>query len=135
MGLVVPNDVVANILDTFLTTADLKLKLFSNNYTPIKTSDVTDFTEVAGGGYAEITLDKDEWTITPLDVSTATQAEKTFTFTGATSAPGTVYGYYVVDAGGVLLWAERFSAIVVPFTPENGSTIAITPRITGESLF
>jgi hypothetical protein len=135
MGLVVPNDVINSILDTFLAS-NVLLKLFSNDYSPAKDDVLADYTEVTGGGYAAITLVAADWSVTTADQCVASQTEKTFTFTGATTAPGTIYGYYVTNAAGtVLLWAERFSSSVLPFEPANGSEIAITPRITGESLF
>ncbi len=40
---------------------DLKLRLFSNDYTPVDTSDSTDFTEAAFTGYAATTLNRSGW--------------------------------------------------------------------------
>ena len=52
-------------------------------------------------------------------------------FTGALTAPNTIYGYYIVDADGVLFGSERFSESVVPFATKLNSLIRITPRYTG----
>lgn len=129
MAIVIPNVAEVAVLNFFLTTEDLFLRLFSNNVTPSETSTAASFTQVAGGGYSQITLDKDDWTVTSGDPTFAVQAQKTFAFTGATTAPSTIYGYYVVNAAGVLQWAERFPGANVPFTPIAGSSIKITPRM------
>jgi len=107
------------------------LKLYSNNRTPANNDVIGDYTEVSGGGYADIDLDTDDITVTAGAPSVALyDSFLTFTFTGATDAPGTVYGYYIIDVNNVLFIAERFPD-PVPFTPNNGSIIRVKPRITG----
>ena len=128
MTLVVPNVGEVLALEKYLEEEDLTLKLYSNNVVPAESNTAASFTEVSGGGYASKTLDKDNWTITSGAPSFGSYAAQDFTFTGVTDAPGTIYGYYVVDAANVLRWAERFSESVVPFEPVNGSLIRITPR-------
>lgn len=107
-----------------------KLRLFSNNYTPVDTSTLGNFTEVTGGGYAAITLANGSWTVTVgNDPSDAVFAEQTFTFTGAIGGSGIVYGYYLEDndgSTGVAVFAELFGT---PFTPaNNGDTVKVTPK-------
>lgn len=110
------------------------LKLYSNNVTPDVEDTTPSFTEVVGGGYADIDLDKDEFTVTDGTPSQALYNDfQDFAFTGATDAPGTIYGYYIVDGGGNLVTAERFPDAQVPFVPINGSLIRITPKITAAS--
>jgi hypothetical protein len=106
---------------------NLTLKLYSNDYTPVDTSVAGSFTEVSGGGYAAITLTNGSWTVTVgNDPSDAVYAQQTFTFTGTIGGSGTVYGYFVVDADGTLVWAERFAT---SFTPaQNGDNIKVTPK-------
>ena len=57
MTLVVTNSAKQQALSYLVgydsTVENLKLKLYSNNYTPDATSVVAQFTEVTGGGYAE----------------------------------------------------------------------------------
>ena len=62
--------------------------------------------EVAGGGYAPVSLAVEDWTLrdAPGQV-VATYPERVWRFTDAV---GAVYGYYVAGAGGTVLWAERF---------------------------
>jgi hypothetical protein len=109
---------------------NLKLCLFTNNYTPVDTTTKSALTEAAGGGYAEITLTNGSWTITVADdPSDAVYAEQTFTFTGALTGNATIYGCYILDnnGSGEVMWAEL---LTVPFTPaNNGDTLKITPKM------
>lgn len=105
------------------------LKLFTNNYTPLTTSAAANFTEAAGGGYAAITLTAGSWTVSTTNVPRdAAYPQQTFTFTGALTDSVPVYGYYVVDADGVLIFAERASSTFTPAT--NGDTYKVTPNFT-----
>lgn len=128
MPIIVSNEADVIALNQFLVEDDLVLKLYSNDLTPTKTDTAASFTEVAGGGYADIQLPMGGWIITAGTPNQGVQAQKTFSFTGATNAPGTIYGYYVVDSDGVLRWSERFADTVLPFTPIAGSTVKITPK-------
>src|SRR5690349_6733677 len=110
MTLVVPNQGEQVLLDaaTGKTAAStLTLRLFSNNLTPGASTTEADVTEVAGGGYAGIALTAASWVTTPGSPTSSAYPQQTFTFTGATDSPGTIYGYYVTNAAGKLLWAER----------------------------
>jgi hypothetical protein len=105
---------------------NLTLKLYATNVTPSDTSIASSFTEAAGGGYASKTLTNGSWTesnvggIEQVAYSTA----QTFSFTGPLTTNTTIYGYYIVDADGVLVYAEAQA----PFTPaNNGDNIVITP--------
>lgn len=129
MALVIGNVQEVAVLTSYLTSEILYLCLYSNNITPSETDTFASFTEVAGGGYARIPLATGDWVITPGAPSSAVQAQKTFAFTGATTAPSTIYGYMVVTAANALKWSERFPGANVPFTPIAGSTIKITPRL------
>lgn len=128
MSGVIPNVAEALVLTQF-TEDTLTLKLFGNNHTPAETDTASAYTEISGGGYADVDLAPGSWTITAGSPSIAAYAFQDFNFTGAIDAPGTVYGYFLVDSNGILRGAERFSASVVPFTPANGSLIRVTPKI------
>lgn len=136
MPLKVPDVAELEIITAFLTPA-LTLRLYSNNVTPLDTSIAADFTEVTGGGYANKPITFANWGITGGAPTTAVyNATQLWTFTGATTGPGTIYGYYVTrNSDGKLMWAERFPAANVPFVPENGSKINVLPRFTVESQF
>jgi hypothetical protein len=136
MGMVVPNTLEQEILTSLLTSA-MTLRIFGNNATPIGVSIAGDFTEIAGGGYANKPLILANWVITPGDPTIALyNTQQAWTFTGPINAPGTIYGYYVTrNSDGKLMWAERFASGVVPFTPIAGSIIKVTPKFIAQSLF
>ena len=104
---------------------NLTLKLFATNVTPSDTSTAGSFTEATGGGYAAKTLTNGSWTESNVGgIEQVAYAQQTFGFTGALTTNTTVYGYYIVDADGVLVYAEAQA----PFTPaNNGDQITLTP--------
>lgn len=111
---------------------DITLHLYSNDVTPAESDGAGSYTEVTGGGYAAKTLNYAGWTITAGSPTRAVYAAQDFNFTGPTTGPGTIYGYYLLDADGDLMGSIRFSEAVVPFTPINGSLIRIIPKYAGE---
>jgi hypothetical protein len=132
MTLLVPN-VGENIALSYLvgkttTVRDLIYNLFATNVTPAETDTAGSYTAAAGGGYAAKTLTGASWTVTNGAPTSAAYAQQTWTFTGALTTNGTVFGYYVTrvtDADLVL--AETFTS----FTPaNNGDQILLTPQIT-----
>lgn len=125
MSIVVSNVAEVAALTKILKTTNLFLRLYSNDVIPGETDTAVTFTQVTGGGYAVKTLIAASWVIVSGAPSTGTYAQQTFTFTGVTDAPGSIYGYYVINTLGILQWAERFTAGL--FTPIAGSTIKITP--------
>lgn len=129
MSLMIPNTAQTYILNLLLNQT-MKLKLYSNNYTPIITTTLAALTEVSGGGYADISLTFANFVVTEGPPAVGVyNAFKDFDFTGATSGPGTIYGYMITnDAEDLLYWVERFPT--VPLIPINGSQIRIKPRIT-----
>ena len=134
MALVVPDTLEVETLTNILTSA-LTLRLYSNNVTPSGSSTVGGFTEVTGGGYAAKPLTFANWSITAGDPSTGIyNTNQELDFTGPTSGPGTIYGYYVTrNSDNKLMWAERFPAANVPFNSIAGSIIRVLPKITVQS--
>jgi len=107
---------------------DLTMKLYTNDYTPLDTSVAGSFTAATGGGYVDKTLTCGSWTVTTgNDPSDAVYAEQTWTFTGALSGNPGIYGYYVLDADGTLVYAERLGAPVITPT-NNGDQLKVTPK-------
>lgn len=127
MTLVVPNVGEVKSLELYLKRI-LTLKLFANNLVPDELITAGSLTEVSGGGYAAKTLAAESWTITSGAPSFGSYAAQDFSFTGATGGTGQVYGYYVIDAEGILCWVERFSESVLPYVPAAGSVVRIIPR-------
>jgi hypothetical protein len=129
MALVVPMTIQTATLQALLAV-DLKLRLYSNVYEPGPASVIASFTEVVGGGYAAEDLLSADWTYGSVSPVVASQTVKTFGFTGATSSPSVVYGYYVTDvAGATLYWAEALPGTYYPYTPANTGYIKIFPSI------
>lgn len=114
MALVVPNSAELELLELMLgsysSSNQLKCKLYKNDYTPIATSVVGDFTEATFTGYASVTIDESLWSYATVDgkaVATYDSSPMEWTVTGS---PHTVYGYYVTSNDGtVLYFAEKFS--------------------------
>lgn len=129
MALVIPNASEVKLLNNLLNISaptNTILHLYSNNLTPSSTTVVGDVTETASGGYAAITLTSSSWTVATSGggITTASYAEQTFNIT--TSA--TIYGYYITNLAGDLLWLERFTA--APFQlPGSGGQVLITSQL------
>lgn len=110
-----------------ISPSDLILRLFVNDITPTENSVFADFVEPSDGLYEIIPLVGNSWEVNTLaGVSTASQAEQTFSF----SASVTVYGYFVTTLSGsdiICFLAERFAA---PHVVEaGGGTIGIPPTL------
>lgn len=105
---------------------NLHLHLNTNNYAPVKTSTVSNFTESTATGYSLATLTGASWVIATdgSNNTVATYPEVTFTYTAAES----VYGYYVTDAADTtLVYAEQFGAVAN--VPSGGGSIKVTPTV------
>jgi hypothetical protein len=130
MALLVPDVGDVEMLTRVLNkgaTGDVKLHLYTNNYTPVAGSTVANFTECAAAGYAAITLAGASWAIsTSAGTTTASYAAQTFNLT----ASAVIYGYFVTNAAGtIVLWAELFTS--APFNiPSGGGSVQVTPKIT-----
>ena len=105
------------------------LRLYSNDRTPAKTDVYANYTQVTGGGYGAHDIVMADFTVTPGNPSQALYDDfVNFSFSGATDSPGTIYGYYIVDAtNNILICAERFT--VAPFTPSAGSLVRVRPIV------
>jgi len=136
MSQVVPDALEVEVLTELFADA-MTMRIFGNNTTPVGTSVTGDFTEIAGGGYAAKALLPGDWSIVSGDPSYSVYSStQTWTFTGPINAPGTIYGYYVTrDSDNKLMWAERFSSGIVPFSPIGGSVIKVLPKFTAQSAF
>lgn len=134
MSILVPNtgEVIALslLVNKITTPEDLKYCLFATNITPAETDTSATYTLAAGGGYADITMTGANWTVTGGAPSSAAYAQQTWTFSGALTTNGTIYGYIAKRATtGDLVLAETFTS----FTPAaSGDNIKITPTITAD---
>lgn len=119
------------ILKKFFTAGavdnTLTLKLFVNAITPDITSVAGNFTEALDGGYADVDLSQANWTVTESNgIATATYPAIQWNFTAGLTTNKTIYGYYIVNSAGALIYAERAAAT---FTPLNGAFYKVTPTI------
>ena len=131
-GLVCPDVGEVLLLKYALNHTDatnVKLHLYTNDYTPIEGSVIGGFTECTADGYEAIALTGSSFTVeSSAGTTTATYAQQTFTLTGES----TDYGYYITDnSSAQVLWAERFSD--APHSiPSGGGTEKVTVKITLE---
>lgn len=107
----------------------LTLRLFSNNLILAPGNVTASFTEVVGGGYTAVPLSSVSWTVTSGNPSTAVyNSIITFTFTGNTTGPKTVFGYYVTRASGEVVSSGYLTDTQIPYVPAAGCFIKITPK-------
>ncbi|MBD3216596.1 MAG: hypothetical protein GF311_28535 [Candidatus Lokiarchaeota archaeon] len=118
------------ILKRFLgikSNGNLNLHLFTDDRTPELADTVSNFTEVSGGGYAEITIPSTDWNVS-LDSTTVKMVcnEQSFTFT---SQIPRINGYYLTTEDNlVLIDAKRFSD--APIENYNEGSLAVNLTIT-----
>lgn len=99
---------MANLILKNSTWNSWILKLFTNNITPSVTDTATDYTVCVEPGYADIAIDPTMWSgSTTAGVSTYNYPMQTFTITSNPDVV-TIYGYYVLDSAGTLLFSDVF---------------------------
>lgn len=103
------------------------VKLYTNERTPSK-SDTRDLYDIAsGGGYVDKVLTMGGWVVNngPNNTRYVEYPVLEWTFSGPLTCSSTVDGYIVVDADGVLLWAERLITPIVPGVTHSLVTLLI----------
>ena len=137
MPLIVPNVGKIKLAELLVSEGavlfDL-VKLFRNNHTPGPLTTLADLTEANFSNYAAQAL-ANPVVAAALDATNRaviTWDNLTFTKNGVTS--NDIFGYWVVDDAGNLLWAERFSVAPIALTVD-GQFIVFTPTLTGMSQF
>lgn len=130
MPLVVPDVGERRMLEYIVNRAaptDLTLRLYVNDVDLLGESVVAaDFTEASTVGYVPVLLPGSNWGVSTSDgVSVALYATGvSFNFAAAAD----VYGYYVTDSAGRVMWAEEFPS--APFgLPAGGGQIVVRPQI------
>jgi len=111
-----------------------ELCLYQNNFTPIDTMVIGDLTEADFDGYARIPLTG--WSAPALNGDFKAQTDlpaQIFTMTGSTT-PNDIYGVFVVDGSGNLLYAELDPSGPVTMDTD-GQFYGYVPRFTNESEF
>jgi hypothetical protein len=107
---------------------DYILKLYTNNIDPSDNDVASDYTEAVGGGYSDKTLTSGSFVIsTVAGICQATYAQQEFAFSGPLTGNPAVYGYFVVDADGVFIFAEKAGASITP--------LAVGDKVTVDPMF
>lgn len=112
------------------TGTNIVLRLYKNDYTPVFNSIAANFTQADFTGYASVTLTRGNWNTPVTNVLGAAEIQYNTDVSWTTTTSQSVYGYYVTDLSGNVLFAERFSqtrALV------NGDSLTISPRFTLKS--
>ena len=111
----------------------LVIHLFQNNYTPVDGTVVGDFVEATFDGYGSQGVST--WgSPTIVGPRGQTQAASNTWTKAAGTNPNLIYGYYILDGAGNLLWAERDPAAPIPMNVAM-DTYTITPGFTTRSEF
>lgn len=130
MALLVPNSgegVMLNNIVNKTAPSNLTLKLYKSNTTPGEADTAATYTEADFTGYSAASLTGSSWTVTTGAPSYASYAQQTFT-SSATQSAQSIYGYFVVNAAGTLMWAEKFTD--GPYSiSNNGDAVKVTPYI------
>jgi len=105
------------------------IRLFKNDHVPTESDTVTDYVEADFTGYASITLSN--WDDPTYSSGKARIEHPQVSWTNTGAAAQDVYGYYITDASGLLLWAERDPNAPITLGPSD--TYAITARMTQDN--
>jgi hypothetical protein len=135
-GIVASNQSVNEALVQWLDLIDFggacRLRIFSNDFTPTPGSDLSTFTEANFDGYAA----KDPtgtWGVPFKVLNGLYQSDgQIWTWTGATTANQTVYGWYIDDGTFVYL-SRRFNAPILVL-PDVVFSVQIFPQTIATSL-
>lgn len=113
----------------------LKIRLYKNNYTPVNGTVIGDLTQADFNGYTAGGTTLANWT-TPTTVSSRaqTQADPVTWTKGVGGTGNSIYGYYVVDGSGNLLWAERDPAAPIDLNTD-GKQYLVLARFTEVTEF
>lgn len=106
------------------------LRLFKNNHTPTPGDTDANYTEADFSGYSSVTLTWNAAFLNGDDKGEIDADEETFTHNGGGTS-NTIYGAYVENNAGDVIFAERFDAPRV--MSANGDTIPYTARLTAVS--
>ncbi len=113
-----------------------KIGLFQNDWTPVVDDTISAVVIANFGGYTGL-LDLVSWLyagVTWVDPR-ATVIHPDVYWTADGTSTNTIYGYYVVDAAGLLAWAERRTSGGVIVGATALQTYTVSPRFTFRSEF
>ena len=108
------------------------IHLYVNLYAPTPQDTVSSYVECTLPGYSFVTFQSSQWSggISPGPIAVYTYPQITWTFDPYQSAQQTVFGYWVQDSSGSVLYAELFPA---PFpVPPQGGELPMRPTFSTE---
>jgi hypothetical protein len=127
MALVLADSGAVDILTKYFNTTgnNLTVKLYVTPHTPTDTDTYLSYVEAAGGGYTAGTMTAGSHVVSiKNNIAQAQYPVLSFVFTGPLTTNSTIYGYYVVNGSGTLIYAE---SLVQSFTPlNNNDTLQLT---------
>lgn len=132
MGAIITDAGERTIADKFtnknagsVSNANMNLKLFKNDYTPRPQDQQGAYVEADFTGYAPKTGLSNAWNaaVTVNGQAYVALAPAVFTKSGATG--NLIYGWYLVDSLGVVIFAERFVNAPIDMNI-NGAQITVT---------
>lgn len=135
MALVVPNQqgeiLFLQYIVGLVAAGSPVLHLYGNlspdpSLDPTDTTVIGDITECTSPGYHPITLTSANWTASQSGggVTVVTYSDQSFTF----STDAVVYGYFVTNTSGHLMWLEKF--LTAPYeVPPDGGAIVVQPLL------
>jgi hypothetical protein len=98
--------------------------LYQNDVTPTSTSDVATFVEADYGGYATQPIVWGATFMNP-DGNAETNGESLQFQPSSSATPNSIYGYFVTDTGGALMFAERFSPAPRPMATPSDALVVV----------
>lgn len=117
--------------------AKVTYHLYKNDVTPDADTVIGDLTEANFSGYASHTVTGWGYTSPGIDVDSRAVVLGDENFTATHNGGGTnndIYGYYVTDNSGGLLWAQRLDSPPIP-VDANGKFVTVVPKFTLRSQF
>lgn len=131
MPAVILNEGLPNLWGALLANGGypyMAVRLFTNNYTPLATSTLSNFTACTDSAYTESSLNPLYWSQISIisGVVLVNYVPILYIFAGGTGE--TVYGAVMFDLGsGVGYWAQKFT-VGVPINTA-GSSITVPPSV------
>jgi hypothetical protein len=133
----VPNVGEVKLLDVLrLNWGTLDMGLFKAMHTPADLDTLATYVAIEADfpGYARQAIANWQLPVTDGTGRASTIADAVTFTRGVGGLPQSIFGYFVVDAGGILLWAELDPNAPVPIN-NPGNTYSVLPALTKRSEF
>ena len=132
MNIVIPNEGVLESVSRIIAD-NMRLKLFKNDYTPVHTSALANFTECDVAGYADVLVVFGDWDAPALSGNTGYTQTAPIAFSATAPNTQDIYGWYLVDGTSTfVIAAARFD--VAP-TELNSTGFSVIPYLALISKF